>query len=644
MIVENFAEFVQGSLLAGFLPVTPVALAIFVFQSTLFLALVLFVDWMLSKAVASVRKFILFWAIMLLPIITLLVNFTPATKADQYLAAALEQPFVESMLLGSEVTLGQSDKVNNELAPSVESGDAAFSISSQGEKGAGQKGSPNFWVWFVYVYTAISLLLLARIPLGLQQLKRLRDNSTDAPGQRGMRAYAKVATQIGYTGSCQVKLARDLDSPVSFGVRKPIILFPSRYYNQLTDTELTAALLHELGHIKHRDPLRVLLTKLIESLFFFQPLVWLASGRLHYLSELVADDSVLESGLRPSSYAASLVNLVELGSGRSHQNSLATGIFSTQRILISRVEHLLDDNCVHKSALVGKRLAASSLVLVAVVMVTVQFSPRSSALNNTSVGRQLELGSELSFATAENHRLAVNAEQSEFSISVDRMEVVRGETVTLTVAARRYRDLELGVLTPLNLNTDFDASVLRADINPDQYVDSSGIVHRAWTEIDISLLPLKVGVLTIPSFEIGNQRTRSFEIEVRNSENQQLAQNGEDLYLTIEVNKDSVLVNEEIELSIRLFYTINGIRNPQFTELLLPNSVIQAIDQPKQYEERIDGVLYGVYQKSYVLTPQSSGPLEIPDIYFQGEVNDGGSDVREINASIEGLQISVTEP
>jgi len=644
MIAENFAELVQGSLLLGFPLVTPVTFAIFLFQSTLFLALVLLVDWALRKTVASVRKFIWFWAIMMLPIVTVLANLTPATKADQYLEAALEQPFAQSLLSGGESTLGSAGGVDRNSAQTVKYDNLESSGAGQAGKAARQVGRSDSWVWLVYAYAVVSLLLLARIPVGLRQLKRLRANSTEALDQRSVRAYAKVAAQISYAGSCQVRLTRDLESPVSFGIRKPIIMFPSRYYSRLSDTELSAALSHELSHIKHRDPLRVLLTKVIESLFFFQPLVWLASSRLHYLSELVADDSVLETGLGPSTYAASLVNMIELGSAQRHQSSLATGIFSTPRILVSRVEHLLDDNHDHISVLVGRRLVASALVLVAVFIVTVQFSPRSSALVNASARGQPVSDLALNIASAKSPFMALNTEQTEFSIKVDRVEVVSGETVTLTVGAQRYRDLELGVLAALNLSTDFDASVLRADVNPDRYVDSNGLIQRAWAELDVSLLPLREGVLTIPSFEIGSQRTQSFEIEVSSAEHVPLAQNGEALFLTLEVSEKSVAVNEEIELSIRLFYTINGIRNPQFSELLLPNSVVQAIDQPKQYEERIDGVLYGVYHKRYVLTPQSSGPLEIPDIQFKGEVNEGGSVVREITASIEGLEINVTSP
>ena len=84
-------------------------------------------------------------------------------------------------------------------------------------------------------------------------------------------------------------------------------------------------------------------------------------------------------------------------------------------------------------------------------------------------------------------------------------------------------------------------------------------------------------------------------------------------------------MQEQLLFTVRLYYTINGIRNPQFTELEMEDSVIQLIGSPNQYEKLIDGVRYGVYEKRYVIFPQRSGPLEIPDILFRGEVTDGSS-------------------
>ncbi len=132
---------------------------------------------------------------------------------------------------------------------------------------------------------------------------------------------------------------------------------------------------------------------------------------------------------------------------------------------------------------------------------------------------------------------------------------------------------------------------------------------------------------------------------------QRLNQNNDDLFLKIEVNKDSVFVQEQLQLSLQLYYTIAGIRSPQFTEMEMPDTVVQLIGSPNQYEELINGIRFGVYEKRYVIFPQRSGPLKVPDIQFRGEVSKDGSfsfvlpkdNTREVFAFIEGLTIDVKE-
>ena len=117
------------------------------------------------------------------------------------------------------------------------------------------------------------------------------------------------------------------------------------------------------------------------------------------------------------------------------------------------------------------------------------------------------------------------------------------------------------------------------------------------------------------------------------------------MYLDIEVNKESVYVQEKLLFTVRLFYTISGIRNPQFTELEMPDTVIQLIGSPNQYEELIEGVRFGVYEKRYVIFPQRSGPLEIPDILFRGEVTSNFvfEDEGRLATFTEGITINVDE-
>lgn len=230
-------------------------------------------------------------------------------------------------------------------------------------------------------------------------------------------------------------------------------------------------------------------------------------------------------------------------------------------------------------------------------------------------------------------------------VSVDRAEVARDEVVTLTIRVdQQGQSIQLD-LAPLTEEFEVLGTRTSSDIRT-----VNGVIE-AWTDYIVTISPLEAGTLTIPSLLINNQQTESISIEVASGNSQPQNQNNDDLFLKIEVNKESVLVQEELQLSIKLYYTLNGIRNPQFTELDIPDTVIQLIEQPNQYEELINGIRFGVYEKRYVIFPQRSGPLKIPDILFRGEVSEGGPSnsvfrsvkTRGVSAYIEGLTIDVKE-
>ena len=227
--------------------------------------------------------------------------------------------------------------------------------------------------------------------------------------------------------------------------------------------------------------------------------------------------------------------------------------------------------------------------------------------------------------------------------SVDRDQIARGETLVYTIRIFEQRQGMQLDLTPLT--DDFDVLGTRTS---SQVRSINGAVE-SWTDYIITLFPLNEGEIEIPAIEISDTQTNPIIVTVSN-EGPRSNQDSDELFLEIEVNKETVYVQEQLLFTIKLYYTINGIRNPQFTELEMDDTVIQLIGSPNQYENLIDGVRYGVYEKRYVIFPQRSGPLQIPDILFRGEVTDGSSNfvfrnlnTRRVTAFIDGITIEVEE-
>lgn len=235
------------------------------------------------------------------------------------------------------------------------------------------------------------------------------------------------------------------------------------------------------------------------------------------------------------------------------------------------------------------------------------------------------------------------AQQPAIETRLDETEISRGETVTLQI---RVYGQQGGVQIDLEpLRERFEIVNTRSA----SHLRSVNNRIESWTDYMLVLFPRELGEQQIPPLTVGSQVTEAFTITVNEPEQTGLAA-GNDVFLEAILSKDSVYVQEQLLFTIRLHYTIAGIRNPNFTEVEPENAVVQMLGAPHQYEQLVDGVRYGVYEKNYVIFPQRSGELVIPDIVFRGELTDGSSNfvfrnpnMRPVTAFAEGYSVDVKE-
>ncbi|KKO11752.1 hypothetical protein LCGC14_0012530 [marine sediment metagenome] len=236
---------------------------------------------------------------------------------------------------------------------------------------------------------------------------------------------------------------------------------------------------------------------------------------------------------------------------------------------------------------------------------------------------------------------ALAQQQTRVETELDRTELARGETVTLRV---RVYGQQGGVAIELDpLREQFEIVSTRSA----SHLRSVNNRIESWTDYMLVLFPRELGEQQIPAISVAGEFTEPYTITVTEPSVTGLA-SGQDVHMETIISKDSVYVQEQLLFTIRLYYTIAGIRNPNFTEVAPENTVVQLLGQPHQYEQLIDGQRYGVYEMNYVIFPQRSGNLEIPDIVFRGELTDGSSNfvfrnpnMRPVTAFAPGYDIDV---
>jgi Zn-dependent protease with chaperone function len=147
--------------------------------------------------------------------------------------------------------------------------------------------------------------------------------------------------------------------PLAFcaGVLRPRIYVSTATVDALDDEQLAAVLAHEAHHARQRDPLRVLVARVLADALFFLPAARRLGDRYEDLAELAADRAALRaSGGQVAPLASALLSL-------EATNSAVVGIAP------ERVDHLMGDQTrwdLPLALLAGAAVTLGALVAVSV--------------------------------------------------------------------------------------------------------------------------------------------------------------------------------------------------------------------------------------------------------------------------------------
>ncbi len=178
---------------------------------------------------------------------------------------------------------------------------------------------------------------LARLLLGCIAMWRVR-NQAILFADRDVAV--ELAHSIGLYSRVEVLETAPGSMPMTFGLWRPVIFMPADA-KQWTEQRRRIVLLHELAHVLRGDVSAHLVTRVILTLYWFNPLAWIAWREFLKERERATDDLVLHAGARASDYAGHLVDVAR--SHASHRLGWAAAIPMARRSqLENRVVAILD--------------------------------------------------------------------------------------------------------------------------------------------------------------------------------------------------------------------------------------------------------------------------------------------------------------
>jgi bla regulator protein blaR1 len=128
-------------------------------------------------------------------------------------------------------------------------------------------------------------------------------------GYLRVRSALRSSTPLPLDAPIEVRSTTARLEPGIAGFRRPTLLLPSGIAERLTPRQLDAILAHELCHARRHDNATAAVHMLVETLFWFHPLVWWIGARLLDERERACDEAVIAAGLEPREYADAIVNV-----------------------------------------------------------------------------------------------------------------------------------------------------------------------------------------------------------------------------------------------------------------------------------------------------------------------------------------------
>lgn len=178
-------------------------------------------------------------------------------------------------------------------------------------------------LWIVAFWALCAAALSLRMAAGLLWIRRAaRAQGIDPAWQARL---TRMANQFGVTRTVRLRVVHDLDSPLTAGWWRPVVLVPASLMTGMPPDLLEALLAHEMGHVRRFDYLVNLGQNVIEILLFYHPAVWWLSSRIRSERELVADDLAARHLGEPRRLARALSELEKLQFSTHHLAMAANG-------------------------------------------------------------------------------------------------------------------------------------------------------------------------------------------------------------------------------------------------------------------------------------------------------------------------------
>ena len=209
---------------------------------------------------------------------------------------------------------------------------------------------------------------------------------------------------------------------------------------------------------------------------------------------------------------------------------------------------------------------------------------------------------------------------AEITVSVDRNPAALNESFVMIFESDGEVDADPDFSL---LNRDFQ--IISSGVSSNMSIVNGEVTsNKRWT---LNVIARRTGTLGIPPIPFGKDTSTPSTVEVVREVTTGGNDDSRDVFIEVEATPVSPYVQSEVVYKIRLFRSVAtanaSLSDPP--EVEGGTAVIEKLGDDRSYDTRINGKLFGVIERQYAVFPQSSGPMTIKPVVFQGQISRGAS-------------------
>lgn len=238
--------------------------------------------------------------------------------------------------------------------------------------------SAGFMPWRVaaWIWGAGAVVVSCYVLMGYFAAWRLYRTTQKVEDSR-LQDAEQLASEAGLSRALCFVESPAVSAPAVLHLWQPIIVMPETA-GRWSRARVRAVLLHEFAHIKRNDVYMQSLAQFAASVYWFNPLIWLAAYKLRLEGERACDDFVLLGGTSGADYATHLFAIAREGSA-STAGHFAIGFAEHRSQLEQRLVAIVNPRTPRQSTtILGKFIVALPMLLAALATGAVQVTARAT--------------------------------------------------------------------------------------------------------------------------------------------------------------------------------------------------------------------------------------------------------------------------